>query len=76
MSTIESINTIYDYNEYMGVKTIHPLVSVVDMSKCSPRQFKRINYGLYCIFLKNVNCGPLRYGIINVPLKWINSSLK
>lgn len=63
MSTIESINTIYDYNEYMGVKTIHPLVSVVDMSKCSPRQFKRINYGLYCIFLKNVNCGPLRYGI-------------
>lgn len=63
MDEITKINTIHQYNEYMGVETLHPLVSVVDMSQCTPRQFHRINYGLYCIFLKNVKCGPLRYGI-------------
>lgn len=63
MEEITRIDTIHQYNEYMGVKTLHPLVSVVDMSICTPRQFHRINYGLYCIFLKNVTCGPLRYGI-------------
>lgn len=63
MEEITKINTIHQYNEYMGVETLHPLVSVVDMSQCTPRQFHRINYGLYCIFLKNVKCGPLRYGI-------------
>lgn len=63
MEEITKIDTIHQYNEYMGVETLHPLVSVVDMSKCTPRQFHRINYGLYCIFLKNVTCGPLRYGI-------------
>lgn len=63
MERIARIDTIHQYNEYMGVETLHPLVSVVDMSKCSPREFHRINYGLYCIFLKNVTCGPLRYGI-------------
>lgn len=63
MEEIIRIDTIHQYNEYMGVKTLHPLVSVVDMSICTPRQFHRINYGLYCIFLKNVTCGPLRYGI-------------
>lgn len=63
MEEITKIDTIHQYNEYMGMETLHPLVSVVDMSKCTPRQFHRINYGLYCIFLKNVTCGPLRYGI-------------
>lgn len=63
MEEIARIDTIHQYNEYMGVETLHPLVSVIDMSKCSPREFHRINYGVYCIFLKNVKCGPLRYGI-------------
>lgn len=63
MEEITKIETIHQYNEYMGVETLHPLVSVVDMSKCTPREFHRMNYGMYCIFLKNVMCGPLRYGI-------------
>lgn len=63
MEEIIRIDTIHQYNEYMGVETLHPLVSVVNMSECTPREFHRINYGLYCIFLKNVACGPLRYGI-------------
>lgn len=60
---IVKIDTIHQYNTYMNVDTQHPLVSVVDLSQCKPMQFRRINYGMYCIFLKNVHCGPLRYGI-------------
>lgn len=63
MKEIKKIDMIHAYNEYIGVETLHPLVSVVDMSKCTPREFHRMNYGVYCIFLKNVICGPLRYGI-------------
>lgn len=63
MEKIKKMDTIHAYNEYMGVETLHPLVSVVDMSKCTLREFQRMNYGLYGIFLKNVMCGPLRYGI-------------
>ncbi|ADV45046.1 AraC family transcriptional regulator [Bacteroides helcogenes] len=63
MNGIRKINTIHAYNEYMGVETLHPLVSVIDMSKCTLREFHRMNYGLYGIFLKDVMCGPLRYGI-------------
>lgn len=60
---IVKIDTIHQYNTYMNVDTQHPLVSVVDLSQCKPMQFRCINYGMYCIFLKNVHCGPLRYGI-------------
>jgi len=42
-------------------------VSVIDFSKAHPRSWGgekkvRINYGLYCIFLKDVKCGDLKYG--------------
>lgn len=56
------ILTAEDYNKYLGVETLHPLVSVVDMTKVKPMFFRKAYYGMYCVFLKNVNCGPLRYG--------------
>ncbi len=45
-----------------GVETLHPLVSVVDMSKANPTKSLRINFGFYCVFLKDVKCGELKYG--------------
>lgn len=63
MDKIENFNTIHKYNAYMGVETLHPLVSVIDLSKIEPMRFKKAIYGMYGIFLKNVMCGPLRYGI-------------
>lgn len=56
------ILTAGDYNKYVGVETLHPLVSVVDMSRLAPMYFHKAYYGMYCLFLKNVMCGPLRYG--------------
>lgn len=59
---MKMILTAEDYNEYLDVETLHPLVNVVDMSTVKPMFFKKAYYGMYCVFLKNVMCGPLRYG--------------
>lgn len=41
---------------------MHPLVSVVDVSKASPRHASNMYFGFYTVFLKEVVCGDLRYG--------------
>ena len=62
MEEILKLENITQYNSMRGVETLHPLVSVVDMSKATPTQSLRINFGFYCVFLKEVNCGDLKYG--------------
>lgn len=54
--------TINDYNTFNNNETLHPLVSVVDLSKANPRQGSRMYFGFYTIFLKEVKCGDLVYG--------------
>lgn len=62
MGTVVKYDNIFQYNESRGVETLHPLVSVIDFSKCGPARFERQVYGFYTIFLKEVKCGDLRYG--------------
>lgn len=62
MNDIVNINSIDQYNKLIGVETLNPLVTVVDLSLCKPTVYPRANYGLYCIFLKDVKCGDLLYG--------------
>ena len=67
MSRIFKFDTVHEYNNLNNHETLHPLVSVIDFSKANPRSWDgektvRINYGMYCIFLKDVKCGDLRYG--------------
>lgn len=59
---IVNVDTVDAYNKLMGVETLHPLVSVIDMSKCPPMRHMRYTYGVYAIYLKEVKCGDLRYG--------------
>ena len=54
--------TIQDYNTFNNNETLHPLVSVVDLSKASPRQGSQMYFGFYTIFLKDVKCGDMVYG--------------
>lgn len=56
------LENISQYNSMRGVETHHPLVSVIDMSKAKATQSARINFGFYCVFLKEVKCGDLKYG--------------
>lgn len=62
MDSLRRFETISQYNEFNNNETLHPLVSVVDLSKASPRQGSRMYFGFYTIFLKEVKCGDLVYG--------------
>ena len=62
MDHMRRFETINDYNAFNNNETLHPLVSVVDLSKANPRQGSRMYFGFYTIFLKDVKCGDLIYG--------------
>ena len=62
MNNMRRFETISDYNAFNNNETLHPLVSVVDLSKASPRQASNMYFGFYTVFLKEVKCGDLRYG--------------
>jgi AraC-like DNA-binding protein len=62
MDNIRRFETISDYNVFNNNETLHPLVSVVDLSKADPRQGSKMYFGFYTIFLKDVKCGDLVYG--------------
>ena len=63
MNDIINIDTIDKYNKIFGLETLHPLVSVVDLSSAQgyPDHFT-LNYGIYALFLKDTKCGDIRYG--------------
>ena len=54
MDEIVKMEHVYQYNEMMGQETLHPLVSVIDFSKCPKARHARRMYGFYCVFLKDV----------------------
>lgn len=58
------LDSIDQYNRLYGLETMHPLVSVVDLSKATrslPMECT-LNYGVYALFLKQVKCGDILYG--------------
>ncbi|HZB11482.1 MAG TPA: helix-turn-helix transcriptional regulator [Chryseolinea sp.] len=65
MDDILKFKTVSQYNAFNRNETLHPLVSVVDLSKAAPRRLRRMSYGFFTIFLKEVKCGDLRYGCNN-----------
>ena len=62
MENLLRFNTVSEYNTFNNNPTKHPLVSVVDFSKATPRSGSRMYFGFYTIFLKDVKCGDLVYG--------------
>jgi AraC family transcriptional regulator, transcriptional activator of pobA len=62
MDNLRRFETINDYNVFNQKETLHPLVSVIDMSKADLRRASNMYFGFYTVFLKDVKCGDLRYG--------------
>ena len=56
MSEIMKVDTVQQYNDYFGVETLHPLVSVIEGSKGKPLRFGKKLYNIYAILLKDANC--------------------
>ena len=60
---IIKLNTVKDYNDFLGIETPHPLVSVIDASKISPLRHVRKNIGFYVVYLKDIQCADqIKYG--------------
>jgi len=62
MAKIEHLEHIFEYNDLLGVETLHPLVSVIDFSEARMIRRMRHTFGFYALFLKEVKCGNLIYG--------------
>jgi AraC-like DNA-binding protein len=62
MESIIRVDTIGQFNALNNHETLHPLVNIVDLSKADTRLNRRINYGFYTVFLKEIKCGDLKYG--------------
>lgn len=57
-----NIETISEYNDILGVETLHPLVSVVDLSRSKPMKHMRHTFSFYVVFLKDEKNCDLLYG--------------
>lgn len=63
METIIELDTVDKYNKLYGLETLHPLVTVVDLTKATRTiNHVQINYGLYALFLKGGKECDIRYG--------------
>lgn len=63
MEEFIKLDTVDQYNKFWGVETLHSQVSVIDLSKATPKTNKfQINYGLYALYLKESRCGDIMYG--------------
>ncbi len=71
MSYLFQINSVTAYNNLLKQETLHPLVSVIDFAKVAPldpAKLKASNaakaqINLYAVFLKDIKCGNITYGI-------------
>jgi AraC family transcriptional regulator, transcriptional activator of pobA len=62
MEEIIKLDNVTDYNKMRGVQTLHPLITVIDLSNAEPMPAKTFNFGMYAVFLKEQKCGELKYG--------------
>lgn len=56
------INTVQDFNDYQGMETLHPLVSVVHVENTEHIKECVMHYGVYAIYLKENKGCKLSYG--------------
>ena len=62
MGRIMNIDSVEQYNDYFGMDTLHPLVTVIEGSRGKPLRFCKKLYNIYAILVKDTDCGSLRYG--------------
>lgn len=63
MDNIVNLENVDRYNSMYGLETLHPLVSVVDLTKATKIvNHTQMNYGIYALFLKQTKSCDLKYG--------------
>ena len=63
MGQIIKLENVDQYNSLYGLETLHPLISVVDLTKATKTvNHIQMNYGLYALFLKQTKSCNIKYG--------------
>lgn len=63
MDKMIQLDQIDKYNELYGLETLHPLVSVIDLTQATKIvNHITVNYGVYALFLKQTKSCDLKYG--------------
>ena len=62
MSKVHQVASVAEYCRLRGVSVQHPLMAVIDASEAEPTPPGSYQFGIYCIFLKELKCGELKYG--------------
>ena len=63
MGDIMNTGSIHEYNEFLGIETLNPLVAVIDFRRVRVLRHKKKLYGFYGICLKDkIHGGNLTYG--------------
>lgn len=62
MSQILQVNSVHDYNAFVGQADQHPLVSVIDYAEISPILYTKSRFMLYALFLLDDKLEHLTYG--------------
>ncbi|MDB5023571.1 MAG: transcriptional regulator, AraC family [Mucilaginibacter sp.] len=63
MEKILRIGTVSEHDKFYHQENLHPLVSVIDFTGTSPQVYaSKMNLGFYAVYLKDVQCGDIKYG--------------
>lgn len=63
MDQIIKLENVDQYNNLYGLETLHPLVSIIDLTKATKWvNHIQMNYGLYALFLKKTQSCNIKYG--------------
>lgn len=63
MDKVIKLENVDLYNSLYGLETLHPLVSIVDLTKATKSvNHIQMNYGLYALFLKETKSCDIKYG--------------
>lgn len=63
MEKVVKLDHVDQYNSLYGLETLHPLVSVVDLTKATRSvNHVQMTYGVYALFLKGIKSCDIKYG--------------
>lgn len=63
MTRIIKIDSVDEYNNLYGLETLHPLVSVVDLTQAkNVVNHVQMTYGIYALYLKGLKSCDIKYG--------------
>ncbi|MBB5620826.1 AraC-like DNA-binding protein [Pedobacter cryoconitis] len=63
MDEILRINTVSEHDKFYHQENLHPLVSIINFTGTTPEIYaSRMSFGFYAVYLKDVECGNIKYG--------------